>query len=129
MKRILPFAILAATAAVAGPYDQPYSIVVTDVARSADPNLRPVIINRIDDETMPSGYPAVVAPGLRKVTVDLPPRRGFHQATQVTFDLDAKPCTRYYISAKLDTPVTQDWKPVVRAEEPIGECKSKFKIG
>jgi hypothetical protein len=120
MKRILSATLFAATAAVAGPFDQPYSIIVTDTARSADPSLRPVIVNRVDDENAMHNR-AVVAPGPHKVTVDLPPRKGFKTATQVTFDLTTKPCTRYYVAAKLDTPVTQRWTPVVRSEEPIKE--------
>jgi hypothetical protein len=128
MNRYLLATILLSTAALAGPYDQAWSIITTDPARSADPNLRPVIVNRVDGETVMSTNEAVIAPGLRKVTVDLPARRGFTQATQHTFDLEVKACTRYYVAAKLDSPTTQDWKPVVRHAEEIGECRSRFKV-
>ena len=70
----------------------------------------------------------MVAPGARKVTIDLPARRGFTQATQHTFDVDAKPCTRYYVAAKLDSPTTQTWAPVIRRQERIGECHAKFMV-
>ena len=129
MKRtflLAPFIFVAI--ANAGPYDQPYSIITTDVRRAADPLLLPVIVNRVDGENSKRGQ-NVVAPGKRAVTVDLPPRKGFHQATQNTFDLEVKPCTRYYVAARLETTVTQNWTPVVRSEESIGECKAKFKIG
>ena len=129
MKRtflLAPFIFVAI--AHAGPYDQPYSIITTDVRRAADPLLLPVIVNRVDGENSKRGQ-NVVAPGKRAVTVDLPPRKGFHQATQNTFDLEVKPCTRYYVAARLETTVTQNWTPVVRSEESIGECKAKFKIG
>ena len=128
MNRYMIATILLSTSALAGPYDQAYSIVTTDRARSADPNLLPVIVNRVDGETVMSTNEAVVAPGMRKVTIDLPARRGFSQATQHTFDLDVKACTRYYVAAKLDSPTTQTWTPVVRSAEPIGECRSKFKV-
>ena len=128
MKRLLLVSLLAALPALAGPYDQVYSVVTTDRTRAADPEVLPVIVNRIDGETVMAHTEAVIAPGLRKVTVDLPPRKGFTMATQNTFDLDAKPCTRYYIAAKLDSLTTQTWKPVVRNEEPIGECAKKFKV-
>ena len=128
MKRFLLAPFLVATSALAGPYDQPYSIITTDRARSADHHLRPVIVNRVDDETVMSNNRAVVAPGMRKVTIDLPPRKGFRLATQHTFDIDAKPCTRYNVAARLDSITTQDWTPVVRSEEAIGECQSKFKV-
>jgi hypothetical protein len=129
MNRLLLASLLLSTSALAGPYDQPYSIITVDTARSADPNLRKVIVNRVDDETVISGNRAVVEPGKRKVTIDLPPRKGFKLATQHTFEIDARPCTRYYVAAKLDTRTTQEWTPVVRSEEPIGECRKKFKVG
>ena len=128
MKRIaLLTTLIVAAAAQAGYYDQPYAIITTDTARSADPLLRPVIVNRVDGENSKYGR-NVVAPGKRAVTVDLPPRKGFHQATQVTFDLDVKPCVRYYVAARLETTVTQGWTPVIRSEERIGECMARFKI-
>jgi hypothetical protein len=127
MRKLPLVLLLAAAGASAGPYDQPYSIITTDTARSADPNLRPVIVNRVDEENVLQNK-AVVAPGRHKVTIDLPPRKGFRVATQQSFDLETRPCVRYYVAARLDTPVSQDWKPVVRAEERIGECEAKFRV-
>lgn len=126
MRILFALPLLAAFAAVAGPFDQPYSIIASDTAKSSDPNLRPVIVNRVDGENA-LDHRAVVAPGPHKVTIDLPPRKGFHTATQHTFDLVTKPCVRYHVAAKLDTTTTQQWKPVVRSEERIGECEAKFK--
>ena len=64
MNRYMIATILLSTSALAGPYDQAYSIVTTDRAASADPNLRPVIVNRVDGETvMIARNEAVVAPG------------------------------------------------------------------
>ena len=128
MNRLFLSACLLATGAIAGPYDQVYGLITVDRARSADPNLIPVIVNRVDDETVMSGQPAVVAPGMHKVTVDVPPRKGFSQATQATFDLEVKACTRYHVAAKLDSRTLQTWTPVVRSTEPIGECKTKFMV-
>jgi len=128
MNRILLASLFVASSALAGEYDSPYAIITVDRARSADPNLRPVIVNRVDGETVISGNRAVVAPGKHQVTIDLPPRKGFRIATQHTFEIDARPCTRYNVAALLDSPTTQDWKPVVRSEEAIGECRSKFKV-
>ena len=100
----------------------------TDPARSADHLLRPVIVNRVDGENALPENRAVVAPGRHAVTVDLAPRKGFHTATQVTFDLETKPCTRYYVVARLEATTSQKWTPVVRSEEPIGECRDKFRV-
>jgi len=126
MQRWALASLLVAGSALAGPYDQAYSLVTTDPARSADPDLRPVIVNRVDGETVLSGRPAVVAPGRHTVTVDLPPRKGFHTATQASLALDVKACTRYHLAAKLESPTSQRWTPVVRSAEPIGECAARF---
>jgi hypothetical protein len=126
--KLLFSVLLLSTSALAGPYDQPYSIIETDTMRSADPNIRPVIVNRVDGETVTDNR-AVVAPGPHKVTVDVPPRKGFHTATQNTFDLVTKPCYRYYVVAKLVSPTLQEWSPVVKQEEPMGDCMKKFKLG
>jgi len=81
----------------------------------------------VDDENSLNNR-AVIAPGPHKVTIDLPPRKGFHEATQVTFDLDTKPCVRYYVAAELKSPTLQEWTPVVRHQDPIGECRKKFGV-
>lgn len=130
MNRLLIASLLAAAPAAlaASPYDTPYAIILTDPSPSADIHLRPVIVNRVDGETAHFRNEAVVQPGAHKVTVDLPPRKGFHTATQATFDLVARPCTRYYVAAKLANSLSQAWSPVVRSEEPIGECRKKFNI-
>jgi hypothetical protein len=126
MKRLLLASLLLSAAALAGPYDQPYAIIQTDTRPSSDPNVRPVIVNRVDGENSMNNR-AVVAPGMHKVTVDLPPRKGFKIATQETFDLETSACMRYAIVAKLDNPVGQHWKAHVRYSELIGECAAKFK--
>jgi hypothetical protein len=126
-----PFATIvftfAATAALAGQYDQPYAIITSERTPSADPNLRAVIVNRVDGENALANR-AVVAPGPHKVTIDLPPRKGFHLATQSTFDLVTRPCVRYVVAAELKSVTLQEWTPVVRREERIGECEAKFKV-
>jgi hypothetical protein len=127
MNRILLSALFTATAAVAGPYDQPYSVIETDTFPSANSHLRPVIV-RVDDENSMNNR-AVVPPGPHKVVVDLPPRKGFHTATQETFDLVTEACTRYYVVAELKSPTLQEWTPVIRRKEPIRECRKKFGMG
>jgi hypothetical protein len=124
---LTPFLLLAACAT--GPYREPYAEIVADRSPAADPNVVPVIINRVDDRTSLYSDRAVVPPGSHKVTIDVPPRKGFHLATQETVVMDAEPCTRYYIAARLDTPVTQEWQPLVRSVERIRECEEKFQGG
>src|SRR3954464_2747366 len=128
MKRVFLLCLFAATTALAGPYDEPYSGITVDRARSSDALIRKVIVNRVDGETVMSDNRRVAPPGRHKVTLDLPPRKGFQTATQMELDLDTRPCVRYNVAAKLDTTTTQTWTPVVRNEERIGECEVKFKI-
>jgi hypothetical protein len=129
MKRLLLLSlVLAAPAAFADLYDQPYSIIETDPSRSSDHLVLPVIVNRVDGRNAQYGNRAIVDPGRHDVTIDVRPRKGFHIATQTTFQLETKPCMRYYVSAKLDAPTSQRWQPIVRHEEPIGECTAKFDI-
>jgi hypothetical protein len=116
----------APPAASAGVYDEPWTVIASDPRPSADPAIRPVIVNRVDGENSARNQ-VVIAPGPHMVTVGLPPRQGFSLGTQETFDLTTSPCMRYYISASLDNPVSQRWKPVVRYSELIGECAAKFK--
>jgi hypothetical protein len=126
MKALLIPALLAASAAVAGPYDQPWSIVATDRTPSADYKLLPVIVNRVDGVNADTQLNrSVVPPGAHEVTVDVPPRKGF-PASQHTFALTTEPCTRYNVAAQLRTTTGQEWTPVVRSRERIGECESKF---
>ncbi len=127
MKLAFAFTLLLATPVLAGPYDQPYSIIETDTMPSADSHLRPVIVNRVDDENSQNNR-SVVAPGAHKVTLDLLPRKGFHTATQHTLELATGACMRYYVAARLESPTLQEWTPVVRYSEPIGECRSKFHL-
>jgi hypothetical protein len=131
---ILSLAFIATAAAAAGYYDHPYSIIASEQSPHADPNLRAVIVNRVDGENAVVGGSydrlgyAVVAPGPHKVTMDLPARKGFHTATQMDLDVETRPCVRYIVAAQLKTVTTQDWTPIVRREEPIGECERKFNV-
>ena len=133
MKRASRFPALAAAlaATIAGcaagpPYASPWSVIQTDRSASADPLVIPVIVNRVDDRNARPDNTAVVAPGRHLVTVDVPPRKGFKTATQHTFELAAEPCTRYYVAARLESRATQEWTPIVRSRERIGECEARF---
>jgi hypothetical protein len=129
MKTIALSPLLLAAACASSPFNQPYAEIWADRAPAADPNVVPVVLNRIDDRTTLYPDHAVVPPGHHVLTVDVPPRAGFTLPTQEDVALDAEPCTRYFLAARLDTPVTQEWKPVVRAVEPIGECRAKWPAG
>jgi hypothetical protein len=125
----LPFAslLLVPLAALAGPYDQPWVVITTDSIASTD-TLRPVNVSRVDGEIVSRGR-ALAGPGLRTVTVDLPARKGLSLGTQETIELQASPCMRYFLAARLETGTGQEWKAFVRRSETIGECLTKFKGG
>src|SRR5258708_32565720 len=95
MKRLLAISLISVTPALAGPFDQPYSIIETDTMPSADSHLRPGIVNRVDDENSQNNR-SVVAPGAHKATLDLPPRKAFRTATQHTLTLPTHTCRRDY---------------------------------
>ena len=128
MRPFLALIAVAALPAFAGPYDQPWSIVETYYGRTADPHLRRVIINRVDETNTQVQNRVVTTPGRHNVVLDVPPRKGFHTATQMQLDMDLKPCTRYYMAAELKSTTLQEWKPIVKYEEPIGECQKKFNL-
>ncbi|MGE0358049.1 MAG: hypothetical protein AB7P08_14190 [Burkholderiales bacterium] len=128
MKRPLLVALLFPLAAVAGPFDQPWALIQGDTTPPAGTNLGPAPVSRVDGVSASRGR-AIVEPGLRRVTVDLPPRKGFSVGTQETFELVASPCMRYHVAAKPDTADGQRWVPVVRSSESIGECLKKFRGG
>jgi hypothetical protein len=127
MKSLLALAALAVLPAFAGPFDQPWSIVETYYGPAADWHLRQVIVNRIDDTNTQTNNRVVTTPGRHNVVLDVPPRKGY-QATQVQMDMDLKPCTRYYMAAELKSTTLQEWRPIVKYEEPIGECHTRFSV-
>ena len=131
MKRILIATLLIAAGGLAGaasPYDEPYSIITIDRIRPADYHVKPVFINRVDDQNSVERNKHVVAPGSHQVTIDFGPQGGFHLPLQKTITLKTEPCVRYNMAARVENTIAQDFEPFVRSTEPIGECASKFKI-
>ncbi len=130
MKPLLTASLLLVipAAAVAGPYDRPWVVITNDTAPSGDPKVHSVVVSRVDGDIVVKSR-ATVGPGLRVVTVDLPPRKGASLGTQENFELNANPCMRYVVAARSDGEAGQDWKPFVRSAGTIGECLSKFKGG
>jgi hypothetical protein len=130
LKRTLIAGLLftAGAAFAAGPYDEPYSIISIDTIKPADFHLKPVFVNRVDGENSVQRNKHVVPPGDHEVVIDKAPQAGFHQPTQKVMRLRTEPCVRYNLAARVENSVTQDWEPLVRSTEPIGECAAKFKV-
>ena len=129
MKKLISCSVVALLSmpALAGPYDQVYSIVSAEFVKSADYKLQPVILNRIDGDSTTRRQEAI-APGQHTIYADLPASQEHHQhiATQNSLAIDFKPCTRYYIAARLTDSVTRHWQLVIRDSETIGECAAKY---
>lgn len=131
MKRNLLLALIAAAAslpAFAGPYDQPYAILETG-KKSETRKEAPASISRIDGKSVRNPRKSdPLAPGKHTIDVSFSSARGLTADNIKTLEVDAKPCMRYFINARYESPTGPKWEPVVSAGQPIGECRSKFKL-
>ena len=114
-----------ATAAFAGPYDQPYAIVESgsksDVRKEAT-----VAISKIDGVSTKNPRKSdPVAPGPHKVTISYDTARGPVADKSREIDMNLEACTRYRVVARYQSTTHPEWEPVVYPE-PIGECRKKF---
>ena len=117
--------IAVALPAAAGPWDQPYVLFEGEKA-SQTRDTQPARIIAIDGVQVRTGRTEPVAPGMRKVEVSLPGKKGMSNPIRETMEIDAKACTRYRLAAKRSSRTDDDWKAFIAQEESIGECKKKF---
>jgi hypothetical protein len=127
MTRRLPAALaaLAAAAAFAGPYDQPYALVEA-ADRSPTREEFPIAVTQIDGESTRNPRKSdPIAPGKRRVTVRFETAHVTQSPAETTreLDLDLASCTRYRIAARRVG--ASNWEPKVYSEA-IPECKRKF---
>jgi hypothetical protein len=124
--RAIACAAFAASAAAAGPYDQPYSRIEAADRSEVRKEFSPAI-TRIDGKSTDNPRrPAVVAPGKHSVTVRFETGRVTQspEETSRVLEMDLEPCTLYRIAARRVGGT--EWEPKVYSE-PIGECVRKFK--
>jgi hypothetical protein len=69
------------------------------------------------------GTPIMVKPGLHKIVVQGPPTGGFRFGQQRTLELNVEPCTRYWLEARKENSLQQDFMPAVNYSERISGCK------
>jgi len=83
-----------------------------------------VIIISVDGEhyVQRGGLPVMIQPGQHKIIVQGPPTAGFSYGAQRTLDLNVEPCTRYWLEARKQNALQQDFEPAVNYEEPISGC-------
>ena len=81
----------------------------------------PVSIVRIDGKDNVF-RPALVDPGLRKVTVQGPPGGTGGVGLERTIDLAVSPCTRYYLVAVKANRLDADFAVRIDYQEQVGGC-------
>jgi hypothetical protein len=121
--------VLASLAACAtapgGMYSEPYALFEPE-RRMAVADTRPAFLMKIDGTNVDMGANDPVKPGMRSVEVSIPGPPGMSNPDRDTLDIDAKPCTRYYLAAQRSSPTARDWKAFVAQTEPIVECSRRF---
>jgi hypothetical protein len=118
---ILPSLAALCLAALAGCASAPLSFVDGRLYHQATRNRYPVRIISIDGDFSLQN-PRQLSPGQHQLVIEARPVAGFHVPVQKPYVLDIKPCTRYYLAADRDSPLSQDWNLVIDYEEPVGGC-------
>jgi hypothetical protein len=108
-------------ASFAGCASAPLSYVDGYLYHSAVLNRYPVRIISIDGDFSLQN-PRQVSPGPHTFIIEAQPVAGFRVPVQKAFALNIKPCTRYYLAADRDSPLTQDWTLAIDYEEPVAGC-------
>jgi hypothetical protein len=126
---VVPALLLAACAsAPGGMYSKPYALFQpeTKLVRGSDDNAgAPAYVIKIDGVSIPHGRIDPVDPGMRKVEVALTGPQGTAVEKTYPMQIDAKACTRYYLSLRRTT-TGGDWVPFISGTDKIGECASRF---
>lgn len=121
-------AAMAAGAAGAGPYDQPYSLVESGDNSQLRKEAR-ASVTKIDGEsTRNTRKSDPIAPGKHVITVAFSSARGTFRPDRQEVALDLEPCVRYRVVAVYESETGGDWNPKLYSE-PIGECRKKFGMG
>lgn len=127
--RMLLLALPAiATAALAGPYDQPWAIVESgdqsDVKKDAK-----VAISKVDGKTTRNVRRSdPIAPGKHVITVNYESAHTVITDRSRDVEMNLEGCTRYRVVARYITRMDPKWEPHVYSE-PISECAKKFQKG
>jgi hypothetical protein len=85
-------------------------------------NRRPAVIEQIDGYSSYATYPIKIEPGHHELVVG-GPAPGWPGPNLVNLSLDAAPCKRYYINAQFNSPIQQEFQPVIDYVEDIAGCK------
>jgi hypothetical protein len=116
---------VAACATGGGMYSQPYAQLSAERI-SPTQDTRPAIVMRVDDQMWEINRDDPIPPGRHKIEVSIPGAPGMSNPDRDVLEIDAKPCMRYYFSARRSSRTARDWEGFVSSVEPIGECRRKF---
>lgn len=99
-----------------------YSEVVGQRFNLAVVDRRAVDIDSVGNTTgWLNGAPVQVEPGVHRVVITAPDHRGF-RGRSAAFELTVEPCTRYYVNAQFENPLTPRFEPVIDHQEKIAGC-------
>ncbi len=117
-------ALLAAALLAGCASGEPFSYIQGQRWSTVQMNTFDVIVIRVDDkDVVQHGHePIRIDPGEHQIVVQGPRTAGFPYGEQRTLALDVKPCTRYWLEAKKDNALSQDFVPRVNYTEPIAGC-------
>jgi hypothetical protein len=124
--RVIACAALAASAAAAGPYDQPYALVEAADRSDVRKEFSPAITQIDGKSTRNPRRPDPVPPGKHAITVRFETARVAQSPAETSrvLEIELEACTRYRIAARRVG--STEWEPQVYSE-PISECVRKFK--
>jgi hypothetical protein len=118
--------LVAALAAAAGctTVEHPYAQLDGYRWNRVGLNTYDVTIISVDGEHyIQRQIPLIIAPGPHKIVVQGPPTAGFRYGEQRTLDLNVEPCTHYWLEARKENALQQNFVPAVNYAEPISGCK------
>lgn len=88
----------------------------------ADMRLYPVKVVEIDGRAVLSTPTVRADAGERQIKLITAPVAGFHFAPEKVVPFTIEPCKRYYLAARRESPLQQDFELVVQNVEPLAGC-------
>ncbi|GAB3248352.1 hypothetical protein [Chitinimonas naiadis] len=86
-------------------------------------NTYPVRVLAIDKDYTIDVNPVRAEPGERVLRVSAAPVAGFHDPVVKDVPFTVEACKRYYLAAKRENPLRQDFSLVVQQVEDRGDCR------
>ena len=122
MRRTLLIAAIAANATMLSGCTTIYSVVEGNFdSPSTALNDYPVHIVAVDGGFQNS-HDARIEAGVHTLILQSRKPTIFRVREQKAVGFKAEPCTRYYLAARHQTRLTEQWELVIRRQEPIGGC-------